>query len=139
MNNSEAQPIETSFFANNIFYKWALFLFTYNQVKTKTIWQHQTLDLFMPFHPKITSQKTVKFGLFEKHTHFEKMLLMVLTLLSKSADLSKPWRWFFQILCVTQKVQTLWYFGLFFWDENLLWFLNERKKNLLGPIRGLFT
>ena len=107
MNNSEAQPIETSFFANNIFYKWALFLFTYNQVKTKTIWQHQTLDLFMPFHPKITSQKTVKFGLFEKHTHFEKMLLMVLTLLSKSADLSKPWGRFFQILWVSQKVRTL--------------------------------
>ena len=33
----------------------------------------------------------LKFGLFEKHTKFEKIFFMVLTLTKLSADLSKPW------------------------------------------------
>ena len=49
----------------------------------------------------------VKFGIFEKHTKFEKIFLMFWCLLSKSADLSKPWGRLFQFLCASQKVWTL--------------------------------
>ena len=62
-----------------------------------------------------------KFGLFEKHTEFEKNLPHGFD------DLSKPWGIFFQILCVSQKVRTLKYtfvgskysgFWMWVWKEK---------------------
>ena len=49
----------------------------------------------------------LKFGLSEMHTNFKKSSSWFRRLLSKSADLSKPWGRFFQILSASQKVRTL--------------------------------
>ena len=60
-----------------------------------------------------TSITAGKVRTFMRSTHnLKKIFLMVLTLISKSADLSKPWGRFFQILWVSQKVRTLMYQNL---------------------------
>ena len=59
----------------------------------------------------------LKFGLFEKHTKFEKIFLMVCTSTHGQSSIKKSMIYlvnvqnheehFFQILCASQKVQTL--------------------------------
>ena len=57
----------------------------------------QKLGIILENKP-IQKLMSIKFGLSEKHTNFEKIFLMVWRLHIKWADLSKPWRRFFSNL-----------------------------------------